>query len=177
MVGLSRKHRTGQVLGCALPVPAIFPAVHVAFSQYFAFDLNWPALHAAVYILYYFALEPTAAVSAYLRTCRFRSDIILLAQALYLPQMTVSLLTATAFSYTPDALKYAAAIHISSWIAQFIGHYGPEGRSPALIDNLVGGKQIFCLPVRCADLSMFVMLSCRPRPVLCPSRDLVCSWV
>ena len=60
-------------------------------------------------------------------------------QFLYVPQLTLSLLTATAFAYTPDALKYAALIHVGSWIAQFAGHFGAEGRSPALLDNLIGG--------------------------------------
>ncbi|KAF9809843.1 hypothetical protein IEO21_07243 [Rhodonia placenta] len=110
---------TFQVMASVLPVPAFIPAVHVAINQWFTFDLNVPALHALLYIIYYFALEPTAA-------------------ALYVPQLALSLLTATAFSYTPDAIKYATALHIGSWIAQFVGHYGPEGRSPALLDNIVG---------------------------------------
>lgn len=56
--------RTFQVLASALPVPELFPSVHLKFNEYLAFDLNWSAVHAALYILYYFALEPTAAVRA-----------------------------------------------------------------------------------------------------------------
>lgn len=62
-------------------------------------------------------------------------------QLLYVPQLALSLLTATAFAYTPDPLKYAGLIHFGSWIAQFAGHFGAEGRSPALLDNLLGGKR------------------------------------
>ena len=54
--------RTFQVLATALPVPELFPSIHLRFNEYLAFDLNWSAVHAAVYILYYFVLEPTAAV-------------------------------------------------------------------------------------------------------------------
>ncbi|KZT72681.1 DUF962-domain-containing protein [Daedalea quercina L-15889] len=110
---------TFQVLATALPVPDLFPPIHLQFNEYLAFDLNWSAIHAALYIVYYFILEPTAAV-------------------LYVPQLSLSLLTATAFAYTPEALKYAALIHLGSWIAQFAGHFGAEGRSPALLDNLIG---------------------------------------
>ncbi|TFY69485.1 hypothetical protein EVJ58_g401 [Rhodofomes roseus] len=110
---------TFQVLASALPVPDFFPPVHLSFNEYLAFDLNWSAVHAALYIVYYFMLEPTAA-------------------ALYVPQMALSLLTATAFAHTHDALKYAALLHVGSWIAQFVGHFGPEGRAPALLDNLIG---------------------------------------
>ena len=61
---LPRTCRTFQVLASALPVPELFPAIHLRFNEYLAFDLNWSAVHAVVYILYYFVLEPTAAVRA-----------------------------------------------------------------------------------------------------------------
>ncbi|CCM03393.1 uncharacterized protein FIBRA_05523 [Fibroporia radiculosa] len=103
-----------------MPLPEAFPAIHTVLNQYLVFDFNWPAIHALVSVLYYFALEPTAAM-------------------LYVPQFSLSLLSATAFAYAvPGAIKYAAIMHVCSWIAQFIGHYGPEGRSPALLDNLLG---------------------------------------
>ncbi|KAI0921446.1 hypothetical protein AcW1_004584 [Taiwanofungus camphoratus] len=110
---------TFHVLAASLPVPSFFPSVHAKFNDYLAFDLNWSAVHAFVYIVYYYVLEPTAA-------------------CLYTPQIVFSLLTATAFSHTTDGFKWAAILHFSSWIAQFIGHFGPEGRSPALIDNFIG---------------------------------------
>jgi len=53
--------------------------------------------------------------------------------------MTLTVLTATAFSYRPNAVRDALIIQTLSWIAQFIGHGCAEGRAPALLDNLVGG--------------------------------------
>jgi 2-hydroxy fatty acid dioxygenase len=53
------------------------------------------------------------------------------------------ILGATAYSnilldkYGSAANSWAIAIHIVSWIAQFIGHGVFEGRAPALLDNLV----------------------------------------
>ncbi|PCH41352.1 DUF962-domain-containing protein [Wolfiporia cocos MD-104 SS10] len=110
---------TAQVYLAPVPTPSFFPPVHIKYNDFMMFDFKWPAVMAAVYIAYYFCLEPIAA-------------------ALYLPQWAFSLLTSTAFSYHPNALKIAIAVHIVSWIAQFIGHFGPEGRSPALLDNLIG---------------------------------------
>ncbi|OBZ76370.1 putative endoplasmic reticulum membrane protein C16E8.02 [Grifola frondosa] len=109
---------TFQVMASQLPVPSFIPPVHLVLNEYLTFDLNWSAIHAGIYLLYYFLLEPTAAL-------------------LYVPQMTLSLLTATTFSYKPDALTTAALVHLGSWAAQFAGHYLAEGRQPALIDNLI----------------------------------------
>lgn len=36
-----------------------------------------------------------------------------------------------------DVNYWAGAIHIVSWLAQFVGHGKFEGRAPALLDNLV----------------------------------------
>ncbi len=55
-------YRTGLVLGTRLPVPSFFPEVHTVINDYLAFDLNWSALWAIVSLLYYYILEPTAAV-------------------------------------------------------------------------------------------------------------------
>lgn len=38
---------------------------------------------------------------------------------------------------TSDVFKVTLPIHISSWLAQFYGHYHDEHRSPAVLDNLV----------------------------------------
>lgn len=40
-------------------------------------------------------------------------------------------------THTQTANYAALGIHITSWIAQFIGHGKFEGRAPALLDNLV----------------------------------------
>lgn len=42
------------------------------------------------------------------------------------------------------ANKWAIGIHVSSWLAQFVGHGFFEGRAPALADNLV--QAIFLAP-------------------------------
>jgi len=56
-----------------------------------------------------------------------------------LPQMTLTLLSATAFRHNnPNATQIALGLFIFSWIAQFVGHYFAEGRAPALLDNLSG---------------------------------------
>jgi len=46
--------------------------------------------------------------------------------------------------YGNTANKWAAAVHIVSWLAQFIGHGKFEGRAPALLDNLV--QAVFLAP-------------------------------
>ena len=40
-------------------------------------------------------------------------------------------------TYGSTANYWAVGIHITSWIAQFVGHGAFEGRAPALLDNLV----------------------------------------
>ncbi|KAG7097224.1 hypothetical protein E1B28_004595 [Marasmius oreades] len=109
---------SAQVLSTDLPT-TFLPKVHYDINEYLAFDLNIPALVTAFYIVYYLILEPFAAL-------------------LYLPQLTLSLLTATAFAYRPDHLFIGGMIHAVCWIAQFIGHGVAERRAPALLDNLLG---------------------------------------
>jgi len=43
-----------------------------------------------------------------------------------------------------QANKYALAVHLGSWVLQFIGHGAAEGRAPALMDNLF--QAIFLAP-------------------------------
>ena len=47
-------------------------------------------------------------------------------------------------TYGATANYWALAIHITSWIAQFVGHGVFEGRAPALLDNLV--QALFLAP-------------------------------
>lgn len=136
-------HRTFQVLATELPVPSFVPRVHYQINDYFVFDLNISAIHAAIYILYYFALEPIAAVSYERIWCSIPHG---LTQLLYLPQLVLMLLTATAFSKYPGHITRAAILHVVSWIAQFLGHGLAEKRAPALLDNLLGGK----LSIKCS---------------------------
>lgn len=46
----------------------------------------------------------------------------------------------------PDTTnKVALAVHIVSWLLQFVGHGAFEGRAPALLDNLV--QAVFLAPL------------------------------
>ncbi|KAJ7499213.1 hypothetical protein FB451DRAFT_1204648 [Mycena latifolia] len=110
---------TFQVMASQIPVPAFVPAIHHSFSDHLVFELNYPALHAALYLAYYLALEPVAAL-------------------LYAPQLILSLLTATAYSHSAGHFTQAGILHAFSWIAQFLGHGVAEKRAPALLDNLLG---------------------------------------
>ncbi|KAF2459744.1 DUF962 domain-containing protein [Lineolata rhizophorae] len=46
--------------------------------------------------------------------------------------------------YGATANYWAIGLHVASWIAQFVGHGKYEGRSPALLDNLV--QALFLAP-------------------------------
>ncbi|KAJ6539058.1 hypothetical protein B0H19DRAFT_340721 [Mycena capillaripes] len=108
-----------QVAAARVPVPAFVPAIHHSFSDHLLFDLNFSALHAALYLAYYFALDPVATL-------------------LYTPQMILSLLTATAYSRSAGHVTHAIILHLLSWVAQFLGHGLAEKRAPALFDNIIG---------------------------------------
>ncbi|KIK80975.1 hypothetical protein PAXRUDRAFT_833190 [Paxillus rubicundulus Ve08.2h10] len=107
------------VLIALIPLPAALPALHHVFNGFLVFDVNASALVAAFYLSYYFLLDPVAAL-------------------LYTPQLVLSLLTATAYSYRPDSDRNAIIIQLVSWVAQFLGHGLAEGRAPALLDNILG---------------------------------------
>lgn len=47
-------------------------------------------------------------------------------------------------TYGRTANYWALAIHVASWIAQFVGHGIFEGRAPALLDNLI--QAVFLAP-------------------------------
>ncbi|KAJ7283507.1 hypothetical protein C8J57DRAFT_1292763 [Mycena rebaudengoi] len=108
-----------QVMACGIPVPSFVPRVHYVFSDHLVFDLNYSAIQAILYLTYYFALEPIAAL-------------------LYTPSMVMSLLTATAYSGSSSHIVNAGILHALSWVAQFLGHGLAEKRAPALLDNLLG---------------------------------------
>jgi uncharacterized membrane protein YGL010W len=61
------------------------------------------------------------------------------------------ILSATAYSnhllhlFGSTANKWAIAVHVVCWIAQFVGHGKFEGRAPALLDNLV--QALFLAPL------------------------------
>ena len=60
-------------------------------------------------------------------------------QTLYAPQWALTYLLAEAFARRPGGVQIAAWIHVTAWIAQFLGHGVFERRAPALLDNLLGG--------------------------------------
>ncbi|KAG6335042.1 hypothetical protein ID866_4044 [Astraeus odoratus] len=107
------------VLSTRLPRPAFLPPIQYVFNDYMIFETNAPFVTAIIYMVYYFILDPVAAF-------------------LYAPQMTLSLLTATAYAYRPDGIRNAVIVQVVSWVSQFIGHGFAEGRAPALLDNIVG---------------------------------------
>ena len=53
--------------------------------------------------------------------------------------MVAIVLTATSYAHREHGQRNALYLHIVSWVMQFIGHGVAEGRSPALLDNLLGG--------------------------------------
>ena len=48
-------------------------------------------------------------------------------------------LTATSYAHREHGQQNALYLHMVSWVMQFIGHGVAEGRSPALLDNILGG--------------------------------------
>ncbi|KAL1732728.1 hypothetical protein EV714DRAFT_247242 [Schizophyllum commune] len=116
---------TAFVMTSTLPTPSFFPDFHYKINDYLAFSSSWPTVYAIVVAAYYFTLDPVAAF-------------------LYLPQMALSLLSATRFAETSgniaglDHFHLALALHVTSWLFQFAGHGLAEGRAPALLDNLLG---------------------------------------
>lgn len=62
-------------------------------------------------------------------------------------------------TYGMTANYYALAVHIASWIAQFVGHGKFEGRKPALVDNLF---QAFFLAPLFVWLELLFMFGYRP---------------
>lgn len=79
--------------------------------------------------------------------------------------LSVLLLAGTAYSnyltseYGMTANYWAIAVHVGSWIAQFIGHGKFEGRAPALLDNLF---QAFFLAPLFVWLEILFALGYRP---------------
>jgi uncharacterized membrane protein YGL010W len=79
--------------------------------------------------------------------------------------LSILLLAATAFSnyltteYGMTANYWAIGLHVSSWIAQFVGHGKFEGRAPALLDNLF---QAFFLAPLFVWLEILFSLGYRP---------------
>ncbi|KIM25615.1 hypothetical protein M408DRAFT_331143 [Serendipita vermifera MAFF 305830] len=106
----------------ALPLPEALSAFNfkpLVFNDYMSFEPTWACVFFIVYQTYYLILEPRAAL-------------------IYLPEFLFSLATANSFSHGPNGMKYATAVHVFSWVMQFIGHGVFEKRAPALLDNIAG---------------------------------------
>jgi len=91
------------------------------------FPINLGTVTAALYTFLYILMEPVAGL-----------------------MLAPIILGGTAYSnllfdrYGSRANYAAIAVHIFSWVAQFIGHGAFEGRAPALLDNLV--QALFLAP-------------------------------
>ena len=79
--------------------------------------------------------------------------------------LTPILVAATAYSnhltstYGNTANKWAGAVFLVSWLAQFVGHGKFEGRAPALLDNIV---QAFVLAPFFVFFELLFALGYRP---------------
>ncbi|EIN10393.1 DUF962-domain-containing protein [Punctularia strigosozonata HHB-11173 SS5] len=112
---------TFQAMITRIPTPSWMPRGYTPINDYMAVEMNWTTTFTVLYLLYYYILEPTAAL-------------------IYTPQLVLSWLTATSFAHRNDIdnLTIAGIINGVCWIAQFIGHGKFEHRAPALLDNIVG---------------------------------------
>jgi len=81
--------------------------------------LNLGTLTCLLYTVLYILMEPVAGA--------------LIAPLMFAGTAYGNYLTQT---YGNDANKWALILHVSAWIAQFVGHGAFEHRSPALLDNL-----------------------------------------
>ncbi|KAF5827593.1 hypothetical protein DUNSADRAFT_400 [Dunaliella salina] len=107
-------------------IPTIFWSVLVWVSfipiafDVFGFQINAPILLAASYSLFYTTLDPLAGLSW--------------AALVAYPLCKAAL----AFASVPNALAWAAGLHVFSWYMQIHpGHAIFEKRKPALMDSLV----------------------------------------
>ncbi|KAF8803799.1 DUF962-domain-containing protein [Phlegmacium glaucopus] len=98
--------------------PPFVPGYRLVINDYMVFETNYATIMAVIYLSYYLLLEPVAALS-------------------YVPQMIITVLTATAFGQNLSHTPAIISIHVLCWIAQFIGHGLAEKRAPALLDNLL----------------------------------------
>lgn len=95
-----------------------------------------------IYTSFYILLEPVAGA--------------MLAPILVGSTAASNYLTST---YGAPAYHWAIAVHLFSWIAQFVGHGVFEGRAPALLDNLV---QAILLAPFFVWMEILFMLGYRP---------------
>uniref|UniRef100_A0A1D1Y465 Putative endoplasmic reticulum membrane protein C16E8.02 n=1 Tax=Anthurium amnicola TaxID=1678845 RepID=A0A1D1Y465_9ARAE len=97
----------------------LLPYEEDSLWRFTPFVPNLSLFTVTFYICYYILLEPVAG-------------------ALYAPVLLYMAYNATNFAENyPNHNVLAVAVHVFSWIVQFIGHGFAEKRSPALKDNLI----------------------------------------
>ncbi|THV00723.1 DUF962-domain-containing protein [Dendrothele bispora CBS 962.96] len=134
---------SAQVVLSNIPFPGIFGFLStystaplstvLIFNEYLVYKFSPATVLSVLFFVYYVILEPVAAV-------------------LYIPQLTFSLLTATAFAQRREHLYYAAILHVFCWGMQFLGHFVAEKRAPALFDDLLGALVLAPLFVHLENL-------------------------
>ncbi|KAF2792694.1 DUF962-domain-containing protein [Melanomma pulvis-pyrius CBS 109.77] len=111
-----------------LPLPRLLSRLHL--------PLNLSTLAGTTYATLYLLLSPNLA------------GLTIAPLVLALSSLSNRLHARAASSLPPAVRKLnavAAAVHVASWIAQFVGHGKFEGRKPALLDNLV--QALFLAPL------------------------------
>lgn len=103
---------------------------------------NVGTIACIIYTSFYILLEPVAGA--------------MLAPILLGSTAASNYLTST---YGAQAYHWAIAVHVFSWLAQFVGHGVFEGRAPALLDNLV---QAILLAPFFVWMEILFMLGYRP---------------
>jgi uncharacterized membrane protein YGL010W len=103
---------------------------------------NLGTIAALLYAILYILMEPVAGGLL---------APILLGGTAYANHLTTN--------YGRTANTWALALHVSSWLAQFVGHGVFEGRAPALLDNLV---QAFFLAPFFVWMEILFFLGYRP---------------
>lgn len=79
-------------------------------------------------------------------------------------------MTATSYAHRDHGQRNAVYLQALSWIMQFIGHGAAEGRSPALLDNFVGGWFLCDHVLHCI---LTLLSSCVPGSLFRSSRGML----
>ena len=117
------------------PTPAVLSDMGI--------ELDWGCVIATIYVLFYLVIEQPGIVGPVASAMVFAG--------LYFSSASVN----TGENYWREA----TAINVTCWVAQFYGHFVHEGRSPALLDNLV---QAFLFAPLFVLLEIFFMVGYKP---------------
>jgi len=108
---------TTQVMFYAIPIPEWVPNDVVEFNGQTFPIVNGATVLFALFMPYYISLLPSAGILAS-------------------PFIVLSTVSSILYAQRPESFWVAVYLSIGSWVAQFAGHFGAEGRAPALFDNL-----------------------------------------